>query len=558
MKKNIGKNRVGIFLVTVLCALKNPVLAVGNHVKPKHVQVKPKHVQVKTEHVQVALNKSKLITLDQSVKIAEISQGNTAISNNNFKPDIDSADATFIQPNQILINGKSIGTTNLYLWGNKGQVIEILDIEVTHDLATLKAKLNELLPSEHDAQGKPNISVRSSQKNIVLSGEVSNLTNMQAAIQLAQSYLGASQNLGASAQSATDSGQGNINVSTSSAQPKVDPSAGAVPQVINLMSVGGAQQVMLDVKVAEINRTVLKGLNINFSAIHPSNNFAVGAVNGGGVLNASGIGGLLTPNSFNAGALFLQSISGQFMFNLTIDAANNQQLAKILAQPTLTTLSGQTATFVSGGEFPIPGPQSIGSGSGTITVVFKEYGIGLKFLPIVLDSGRINLNLNVSVSELSTDASVIAQAGNTNSQYSIPSLTKREASTTLELADGQTMSIAGLISEKLKEDVNKFPGLGDVPGLGALFRKSQFSKDTTELVIFVTPRLAKPVLAKNMQLPTDSFVEPDDVDFYILGRTESRHARNIVSNRTRQTSNSMMTMGGLDGEFGQQWVGGGK
>ena len=545
MKKNIDKNRFGIFLVTLLSAVYNPVQAVvGTHVK--------------TEHVQVALNKSKLITLDKNIIIEEISQGNTAISNNNFKPDNDAADATYIQPNQILINGKSIGTTNLYLWGNKGQVIEILDIEVTHDLATLKAKLNELLPNEHDTQGKPNISVRSSQKNIVLSGEVSNLTNMQAAVQLAQSYLGVSQNLGGAAQPTSDSGQGNVNVSTSNAQPKVDPSASAVPQVINLMSVGGAQQVMLDVKVAEINRTVLKGLNINFSAIHPSNNFSVGAVNGGGLINASGIGGVLTPHSFNAGALFLQSLSGQFMFNLTIDAANNQQLAKILAQPTLTTLSGQTATFVSGGEFPIPVPQSMGSGTGTITIVFKEYGIGLKFVPIVLESGRINLNLHVSVSELSTDASVIAQAGNANTQYSIPSLTKREASTTLELADGQTMSIAGLISEKLKEDVNKFPGLGDVPGLGALFRNSKFSKDTTELVIFVTPRLAKPVLAKNVQLPTDSFVEPDDVDFYILGRTESRRARSIISNKTNKTSNNVMSTGGLDGEFGQQWVGGGK
>ena len=541
MNKNMNKNRGGILLVVVLCALSSSVFAVND-------------TPIKTENVQVALNKSKLITLDKNIKIEEISQGNTAISNNNFKPDMESADATFIQPNQILINGKSIGTTNLYLWGEKGKVIEVLEIEVTHDLTTLKSKLNELLPGEHDAQGKPNIAVRSSQKNIVLTGEVTTLANMQAAIQLAQGYLGSSQNLGGGASTGSESGQGNINVSTSSAQPKVDPSASAVPQVINLMTVGGAQQVMLDVKVAEINRTVLKGLNINFSAIQASNNFTAGAVNGGGSLNNPiGIRNLLTPNSFNAGALFLQALSGQFMFNLTIDAANDQQLAKILAQPTLTTLSGQTATFISGGEFPIPVPQSLGTGSSTITIVFKEYGIGLKFVPIVLDSGRINLNMHVSVSELSTDAAVIAQGGTTNTQLSIPSLTKREASTTLELAEGQTMSIAGLISEKLKENVNLFPGFGDIPGLGALFRNSKFLKDTTELVIFVTPRLAKPVLAKNAQLPTDSFVEPDDIDFYILGRTESRRAKSMVSNRI---GNGVIAKGGLDGEYGQQLVGG--
>ena len=535
-----NKRIMGIFSAIVLCIVNTAALAIDN-------------VNVKTEYVQVALNKSKLITLDKKFIIEEISQGNTQISGNNFKPDMASADTTFIKPNQILISGKSIGTTNLYLWGPKGKIIEVLDIEVTHDLTTLKAKLNELLPKERNAQGKPNISVRSSQKNIVLRGEVSTLANMQSAIQLAQSYLGVSSSLGALIPTGTDGGQGNINVSTNTAQPRVDPSASSVPQVINLMTVGGAQQVMLDVKVAEINRTVLKGLNIKFNSLQVSNNFSVGAINGGGSISPTGGGGTLSAHSFDAGALFLQAISGQFMFNLTIDAANNQQLAKILAQPTLTTLSGQTATFVSGGEFPIPVPQSMSNGQGSITVVFKEYGIGLKFVPVVLDSGRINLNLHVSVSELSTDASVIAQVGNTSTQYAIPSLTKREASTTLELADGQTMSIAGLISEKLRENINKFPGLGDIPGLGALFRSSDFLKDTTELVIFVTPRLAQPVLAKNVQFPTDSFVEPDNVDFYVLGRTESRKARSQLVNKQ---GNRVGNDGGLDGEFGQQIMGG--
>jgi pilus assembly protein CpaC len=505
---------------------------------------------VKTEKVLVSLNKSKLISLGHQVKIEEISQGNSTTATSNFKEVGEPAETTFIQPNQILINGKSLGTTNLYLWGANGKIIEILDIEVTHDLSSLKAKLNELLPNEHDGRGKPNISIRSSQRNIVLSGEVSTLTNMQAAIQLAQSISGVSTNLGGG-HTGGGGGQSNINVSTNTAQPKVDPSASAIPQVINLMSVGGAQQVMLDVKVAEINRTILKGLNIKFNALQASNNFSIGAVNGGGMVNASGIGNLLSanPHSFDAGALFLQAISGEFMFNLTIDAANEQQLAKILAQPTLTTLSGQTATFVSGGEFPVPVPQSIGLTSNT-TIIFKEYGIGLKFVPVVLDSGRINLNMHVSVSELSTDAAVIAQAGGTNTQYSIPSLTKREVSSTLELADGQTMSIAGLISEKMRENINKFPGLGDIPGLGALFRSSKFLKDTTELVIFVTPRLAKPVLAQNVRLPTDSFIEPDDIDFYVLGRTEARKVKGQRLNTVKGSTSA----GGLEGDYGLQLV----
>ena len=507
---------------------------------------------VKTEKVQIAVNKSKLITLDKKLQIAEISQGNSSISTSSLKPDTESAEATFIKPNQILLNGKALGTTNLYLWGANGAIIEILDIEVTHDLSSLKAKLYELLPNEHDSQGKPNIAVRSSQKNIVLSGEVSSLDNMKAAYDLAEGYLGSSAVLGSGSQaSSISSPDSSVNFSAITSAPKVDPSGSACPKVINLMSVGGAQQVMLDVKVAEIDRTVLKGLNIKFSALQASNNFSVGAVNGGGLFDASGIGNVLAPHSFDAGALFLQSISGEFLFNLTIDAANQQQLAKILAQPTLTTLSGQTATFISGGEFPIPVPQSIGSGLGTITVVFKEYGIGLKFVPVVLDSGRINLNLHVSVSELSNDAAIIADVGSVTKQYAIPSLTKREASTTLELADGQTMSIAGLINEKLQETVNKFPGLGDIPGLGALFRTSKFKKDTTELVIFVTPRLAKPVLAKNAVIPTDNFSEPNDVDFYVLGRTEGR----VLSKPLRPNNTKIINnQGGLDGDYGQQLI----
>lgn len=524
MNHKINKKLLCIFSLIALCIAHNSVAAL-------------KGADIKSVKVQVGLYKSRLITLDRN--IVEISQGNSAIADF-FPGAADAAEASFLPPNQILIQGKALGTTNLYLWGDKQKVVQMLDIEVTHDLDSLKAKLHELLPNE-------NIAARTSQKNIVLSGEVSTVANMQAAIDLAQGYLGGSRALGGGS-SAPPGGSGSTNVTTNTAQPRVDPSKSSTPSVINLMSVGGAQQVMLDVKVAEIDRKLIKGLNVKFSALQVSDSFSIGAINGGGSLNSVGMGGLLTTHSFDAGAVFLQAISGSFLFNLTIDAANDQQLAKILAQPTLTTLSGQPATFISGGEFPVPVPQG-GINNGTITVVFKEFGIGLKFVPVVLDSGRINLNMNVSVSELSEDAAVIARAGDTNTQFAIPSLTKREASSTLELADGQTMSIAGLISDKLRENVNKFPGLGDIPGLGALFRSSQFLNQQTELVIFVTPRLAKPVLAQNAQLPTDSFVPPDDVDFYVLGRTESRKARNRW---VKNDANPISNKGGLDGEYGQQ------
>ena len=493
--------------------------------------------EIKREKIEVSLNKSKLITLNQ--EIVGITQGNPGIADSSIATG--AVETGIIGKNQIIIKGKSLGTTNIFLIGKNKETFKQLEIEVTHDLSNLKAKLHQLLPNE-------NIAVHTSQKNIVLSGEISYLPNMQAAINLAESFLGSSNVLGNETSKANSNGL-NITTNTNSTA-KVDPSNSAVPHVINLMSIGGAQQVMLDVKVAEIDRTVIKGLNVNFSAIQNSNNFLIGAVNGGGSLNAVGLGGALKQHNFNAAALFLQAISGEFLFNVTVDAANEQQLAKILAQPTLTTLSGQPATFISGGEFPIPVPNNFNG----ITIQFKEYGVSLKFVPVVLDSGRINLNMHVSVSELTSNAAINAKVNSTNTDLVVPSLTKREASSTLELGNGQTMVIAGLISDKVQENINKFPGLGDIPGFGMLFRNSQYKNDQVEMVIIVTPRIAKPILAKNIQLPTDSFVKPDDVDFYIFGRTESRNSKTTYKTKTTGSNNEIDTKGGLDGEYGQQLI----
>ncbi|WP_315980771.1 hypothetical protein [Aliamphritea spongicola] len=211
--------------------------------------------------------------------------------------------------------------------------------------------------------------------------------------------------------------------------------------------------------------------------------------------------------------LFASYIGGDYLFSLALDAAKEDGSAKILAEPTLTTLTGQEASFLSGGEFPIPVPNDDG-----ITIEFKEFGIGLKFLPVVLDSQRINMTLNISVSELTSSASIAAFPGNTNATFFVPALTKRSASSTVELADGQTIGIAGLLNENMREVVNKFPGLGDIPVLGHLFRSQEFEKGETELVIMVTPQLAKPLNTDEIELPTDNFVEPSDFEFYILGK----------------------------------------
>jgi pilus assembly protein CpaC len=237
--------------------------------------------------------------------------------------------------------------------------------------------------------------------------------------------------------------------------------------------------------------------------------------------------------------LFTSFLSDDFIFNMALNAAKENGLAKILAEPTLTTLTGQEAEFLSGGEFPIPVPDE----DGGTTIEFKDFGVALKFLPVVLGDGIINLKVNISVSELKNNNAIGLGNEFTNSSFIIPALSKRSAQATYELRDGQTIGVAGLISENLREVVSKFPGLGSVPILGALFRSQDFVKGETELVIMITPRLAKPIDPKQLTLPTDSFVEPSDAEFYFLGRLEGK--RN--PSETRNSSE-----GGTDSDFGHQ------
>ncbi|HEY5642502.1 MAG TPA: type II and III secretion system protein family protein [Woeseiaceae bacterium] len=460
---------------------------------------------MRSQSVFVPLYKSRLIAL--SAPATRVSVGN---------PDV--ADILILRATQLYVLGKDLGTTNVLLWDRNDQLIGTIEVEVTHDLQSLKKKLYELLPGEK-------IEVQSAQRNIILSGKVSNVTSMEAALQIARGYFGSF-----TAKDTTEFEQdGDRNEESSG-------------QVINLMSVGGVQQVMLEVKVAEIARTELKRLDVRFNAImQGSSRWNWGGVNGGAtfpdaLFGAAG-GGVRTPVFTNDAPLgpvidefapndmqigdkgfFASLLTNNAMFNVAFDAAKEKGLAKILAEPTLTTQSGQVAEFLAGGEFPIPVPQ--GGTNNAVTIEFKEFGVGVKFLPVVLDSGRINLKLNISVSELTAGNTVgISQQGVT-STFIVPSLTKRSAMSTVELADGQTIGIAGLINENLREVVTKFPGLGSIPGIGALFRSQEFVKGETELLILVTPHLAKPLDRSEIRLPTEGFAEPGDLEWFLLGRTE--------------------------------------
>lgn len=463
--------------------------------------------------LMVPLYKSRVLTLDAPA--ARISVGNADI-----------ADILILRSRQLYVLGKDLGTTNVLLWDSDERLIGTVSVEVTHDLQALKEKLHRLMPDEK-------IEVYSAQRNIVLAGRVSNVMNMNAALRIAQGYFKeAAGTMGQ--QEGTEFGAMNVEENK-------------VGEVINMMSVGGAQQVMLEVKVAEIARSELKRLDVQFNSILTrSSRWNVGGVNGGATFpdaifqpgnvripifaEPAPFGPVIdefapTDMVIQDKGFFASLLTENFLFNLAFDAAKEKGLAKILAEPTLTTQTGQQAEFLSGGEFPIPVPR----GDRGVTIEFKEFGVGVSFLPVVLDSDRINLKLGISVSELVSDNAVAITVDGTTSTFFIPQLTKRSAESTVELADGQTIGIAGLINESMRESLTKFPGLGDLPGLGALFRSQNFQKNETELLILVTPHLAKPVLPGDVRLPTDNWSEPGDFGFFLGGRMSSRTPENTNS-----------------------------
>ena len=458
---------------------------------------------VSSQLINVPLYKSRLISLNAPA--ARVSVGN---------PDV--ADILILRATQLYVLGKDLGTTNVLLWDRNDRLVDAIEVEVTHDLQSLKKKLHDLLPGEE-------IEVYSAQRNIILSGNVSNASSMEAALQIARGYF----------------------ASFSAIKTTEFSDSGANGEIINLMSVGGVQQVMLEVKVAEISRTELRRLDIRFNTfLQNSTRWNWGGVNGGASFpdaefESGGSSGRipvfenLAPygpavDEFVPGTLgiadkgfFASLLTNNALFNIAIEAAKEKGLAKILAEPNLTTQTGKAAEFLSGGEFPIPVPQ----GNDGVTIQFKEFGVGVKFLPVVLDSGRINLQLNISVSELVAGNTVALSQGGVSSSFVVPALTKRSAISTVELADGQTIGIAGLINENLREVVTKFPGLGSIPVIGALFRSQEFIKGETELLILVTPHLAKPLAPEDIRLPTEGFSEPDELGWFLLGRTEAKSSK---------------------------------
>jgi len=408
------------------------------------------------------------------------------------------AGVVVLSPQQVYITGKKPGGTTLTLWNAAGAITQVYDIQVTPDLAQLKEMLHRVLPDEKD------IMVMAVGESITLAGTVRSSAGMTTALDMARLY--------------------------------------APDKVTNLMQVGGVHQVMLEVKVAEMRKTVLERLGIDLTYAW-NNDFAFTMLSQLFTLDSQkgvvDVGPSAAIPSTNVNGMF-RITSGQVNLMGFLDVLKQNGLVKVLAEPTLICRSGENADFLAGGEIPIPVPQ----GLGTVAIEYKKYGVTLGFTPTVVSDKLISMRVSPEVSELDY-ANVIEING-----FTIPAISTRRAATTVELADGQSFAVAGLLRDEVRENIKKYPVLGDVPLLGTLFRSSNWQKNETELVIIVTPRLAKPLDGATAKLPTDGFREPTEFEFFLQGKMEGEAPAITAPAAYTPARSPADAPSGMEGEFG--------
>ncbi len=428
------------FIGTALAAAVPAALAFS---APAHAQYAAGDIHAGT--LEIPVNKSQVVTADRP--IAKVLIGNEEI-----------ADVVALTDRSIYVLGKSMGTTSLTLYDRGGRVLSVMDIAIGPDADAFRGQVSRLIPgAEIDAHISGN--------SMVLTGLATDAGMVDRAMRLAQTYAG--------------------------------------DNVVNLIGMGSSQQVMLEVRFAEVRREIGDDVAVRGFATDRGGDFNAvfgpGSEVVGGIFDAAAI-----TNSFGI-------INGTFEalgvdFDIFLDALESKGFAKTLAEPTLVALSGETASFLAGGEFPIPVAQGSSSGAGgggnAISIEFKPFGVSLGFTPTVLGDNTINLIVEPEVSSIDPAASIQLNG------ISIPGLQTRRASTTLELRDGESFAIAGLLQQDFQTTVNQVPLLGNIPILGALFRSTEFQKGETELLIVVTPRLVKPIRPSQVKLPTDRVEDP--------------------------------------------------
>ncbi len=468
--------RLSLALTAATLALAAPALAA-----PPTAAVDARSGVVMT----VPLNKSQTLRLDRP--FAKVLVGNDDI-----------ADAMPTSISSIYVQGKAIGSTNLTILDRKGALVAVIDVVVGPDAEGLKRQLASLLPHEH-------VGVTVSNDALVLDGHVTSAAAAERAATVAETY--------------------------------------APKKVANLLTVDEPQQVLLEVRFAEMTRGTVKQLGINnfnfFNAtplpglVNSQSGPAIGGTPSvvpfgppNGTVSVPAINPAANPYAIKVGLLG----SG---ISFEIDALEQQGLIHTLAQPNLVALSGESASFLAGGEFPVPtGVDAFGR----LSIEFKQFGVSLAFVPTVVGDGLINLSVAPEVSSLDQTAGIQL------SGVTIPGLKVRRAKTALELRDGEAFAMAGLIQSDFNDTVKAIPLLGKIPIIGALFRSTYFNRNETELVIVVTPHIVKPVRPDQIALPTDRVLQPSDVDILLNGRSEKRGAPPKVPTGVKP--------GGLDADIG--------
>ncbi len=459
-------------------------------------------------------------------------------------------DARPLQPDLILVynSSKKIGYSTISVWDDSRQEVKaVLDVVVALDLTPLKEKLHELYPNEP-------IKVYGSETGVVLSGTVSSPEIVEQVLRLTQTYLPIESKGSSGGQSTTgQSGTG----------------------ITNLMTVGDIQQVMLEVKFAEVRRDRNKDWQAALGLKDLGNSF----------VGAAGVDSVLSPLQFSANAPGFGSLPdgsigdvtsgttqgliqnpGSLLLNFVGNPANvfvkikdvtaalrfleGEGLARMLAEPRLVTQSGQEASFLAGGEFPVPVLQGGTTGTnGGLTIEFKEFGVSLVFTPVVLGNGKISLRVAPSVTSIASTSTI--PTGISGANFVVPSLSSRKLQTTVQLYDGQTLALAGLLQDNINEQVTKVPGLGDIPVIGALFRSTNFLQQKTDLLVTVTPHLVKAEPEGTITYPGEYFQPPNAFEFYLEGRLEGRRP---MAGEPAAPAPMMENQGGLEGEFGLQPV----
>lgn len=415
-------------------------------------QTSAQNLQVMQGAVSSALKvpMNRAVVVESETPFAEISIANPGI-----------ADISTLSDQSIYVLGKAPGRTTMTLLGPDGRLIANVEVQVSPDIDEFKERLSQILPGEQ-------IEVRTANDGIVLSGVVSSTAKLDRALDLAERY--------------------------------------APERVSNLMSVGGTQQVMLEVRFAEMNRSVRKELSGSVGFFNPGGRFRSGVAN-----NIDGVNNVLngaTVTTNLTGALGASFEFAGLEFAALLEALETKGVVRTLAEPNLTALSGQEARFLAGGEVPIP----VLSDGGGVGVEFKPFGVEMNFTPTVVDGDQINLVINAAVSAIDPTNAVVSNG------ISINAFSRREATTTVEMRDGESFAIAGLLQDDFTDLASQVPWLGDLPVLGALFRSANYQREQSELVIIVTPHLVTPTRGEALALPTDRVRPPSEAELFLFGK----------------------------------------